>query len=57
MRLEHTPEEAQVGFGKADSYEGNVRHKGCYLDVSSPYSNGSYTQLFRSEDMQCLTQG
>jgi len=57
MPLEHIPGEAQVDFGDADFFEGNVRHAGHYLNVSFPYSNAGYLQLFKGENMQCLAEG
>jgi len=57
MPLEHICGEAQVDFGEADFFEGNVRYTGHYLNVSFPQSNGGYLQLFKGENMQCLAEG
>lgn len=48
---------AQVDFGEADFYEDSdcVRRK--YLTVSFPYSNDSYSQVFRGETAECVCQG
>ncbi|MGB4618408.1 MAG: IS21 family transposase [Dethiobacteria bacterium] len=57
MPLEHICGEAQVDFGEADFFEGNVRYTGHYLNVSFPQSNAGYLQLFKGENMQCLAEG
>jgi transposase len=56
MPPEHIPGEAQVYFRKADFFEGNVRHKGCYLNVSFAYSDAGCLQLFKGGNMQCLAE-
>lgn len=55
--LEHRPGEAQVDFGAADFYENGKRISGKYLEVSFPYSNKGYLQLFYGENMECLLEG
>lgn len=57
LPLEHSPGEAQVDFGAADFYENGRRISGKYLQVSFPYSNKGYTQLFYGENMECLLEG
>ena len=57
LPLEHRPGEAQVDFGTADFYENGRRITGKYLDVSFPYSNKGYLQLFYGENMECLLEG
>ena len=57
MPLVHIPGEAQVDFGKADLFENNKYYKAHYLNVSFPYSNAGYLQVFKGENMQCLAQG
>lgn len=57
MPLTHKPGEAQVDFGEADFFDRNTRVTGHYLNISFPYSNGDYTQLFRGENFQCLSEG
>lgn len=57
MPLVHIPGEAQVDFGEADYFENNERHRGHYLNLSFPCSNGGYMQLFKGENMQCLAEG
>lgn len=57
LPLEHRPGEAQVDFGAADFYENGKRIVGKYLDVSFPYSNKGYLQLFYGENMECLLEG
>ena len=50
LPLEHHPGDAQVDFGTADFYENGRRITGKYLDVSFPYSNKGYLQLFYGEN-------
>jgi len=57
LPLEHSPGEAQVDFGAADFYENGRRISGKYLEVSFPYSNKGYMQLFYGENMECLLEG
>lgn len=57
LPLEHRPGEAQVDFGAADFYENGRRISGKYLEVSFPYSNKGYMQLFYGENMECLLEG
>ena len=57
MPLIHEPGGAQVDFGQADFFHRNTRVTGHYLNISFPYSNGGYTQLFRGENFQCLAEG
>lgn len=57
LPLEHSPGEAQVDFGAADFYENGRRVSGKYLEVSFPYSNKGYLQLFYGENMECLLEG
>jgi len=57
LPLVHRPGEAQVDFGEADFYENGTRLTGKYLDVSFPYSNKGYLQLFYGENMECLLEG
>lgn len=57
LPLEHRPGEAQVDFGTADFYENGRRLTGKYLEVSFPYSNKGYLQLFYGENMECLLEG
>ena len=57
LPLEHRPGEAQVDFGTADFYENGNRITGKYLEVSFPYSNKGYMQLFYGENTECLLEG
>lgn len=57
LPLEHHPGEAQVDFGTADFYENGMRLTGKYLEVSFPYSNKGYLQLFYGENIECLLEG
>lgn len=55
--LEHKAGEAQVDFGAADYYERGKLYSGKYLNVSFPYSNRGYFQLFKGENQECLFEG
>ena len=57
LPLEHVPGEAQVDFGDADFYENGKLYNGKYLNLSFPYSNKGYTQLFKGENQECLFEG
>ena len=57
LPLEHIPGEAQVDFGAADYYENGRRFEGHYLNLSFPYSNQGYFQLFKGENQECLFEG
>lgn len=57
LPLEHHPGEVQVDFGTADFVENGTRITGKYLEVSFPYSNKGYMQLFYGENMECLLEG
>lgn len=54
--LEHSPGEAQADFGEAQFIERGTLYDGFYLTVSFPYSNAGYTQLFKSENQECLLE-
>lgn len=57
VKLVHIAGEAQVDFGSADFYERGKLHSGKYLNVSFPYSNQGYFQLFKGENQECLFEG
>lgn len=57
LPLEHKPGEAQIDFGEADFIENGKRYRGKYLNVSFPYSNAGFMQLFKGENFECLAQG
>ena len=57
LPLEHPPGEAQGDFGDAAFYENGQLYHGKYLDVSFPYSNHGYLQLFKGENQECLFEG
>jgi transposase len=57
LPLEHKPGEAQVDFGTAEFYENGRRITGKYLEVSFPYSNKGFLQLFYGENIECLLEG
>jgi transposase len=57
LPLEHIPGEAQVDFGDADFYEKGKLYSGKYLNLSFPYSNKGYIQVFKGENQECLFEG
>lgn len=57
LPLEHPGGEAQVDFGDAEFYENGTLCSGKYLNLSFPYSNQGYFQLFHGENMECLLEG
>ena len=57
LPLEHPAGEAQVDFGSATFIENGIEYEGNYLNISFPYSNGGYTQLFKAENQECLLEG
>jgi transposase len=57
LPLEHIPGEAQADFGDADFYENGQLRQGKYLNLSFPYSNKGYFQLFKGENQECLFEG
>jgi transposase len=57
LPLEHPAGEAQADFGDAQFYENGHLCDGKYLNVSFPYSNHGYLQLFPGENQECLFEG
>ncbi len=57
LPLDHPPGEAQVDFGEAQFIENEALYDGYYLNMSFPYSNGGYLQLFKSQNQECLLEG
>lgn len=57
LPLEHKPGEAQIDFGKAEFVENGKNYYGSYLNVSFPYSNAGFLQLFKGENFECLSEG
>lgn len=57
LELQHSENEAQVDFGKAQFYENGIEVNGSYLVLSLPYSNAGYLQLFRGETLECVLEG
>lgn len=57
LPLDHPGGEAQVDFGQAVFYEKGKLIKGHYLNMSFPYSNAGYTQLFKGENQECFLEG
>ncbi len=49
---------AQLDFGEAVYYDDEDNEKKCYaLTLSFPYSNKGYTQVFPSQNQECLLEG
>lgn len=57
LPLEHMAGEAQADFGEADFYENSKLHHGYYLNLSFPYSNQGYLQVFKGQNQECLFEG
>ncbi len=57
LPLEHKPGEAQIDFGKAEFVENGRNYYGSYLNISFPYSNAGFLQLFKGENFECLSEG
>ncbi|NLE00661.1 MAG: IS21 family transposase [Fibrobacter sp.] len=57
LPLEHIAGEAQGDFGDAQYYEHGRLCSGKYLNLSFPYSNQGYFQLFKGENQECLFEG
>ncbi len=57
LPLQHIPGEAQVDFGDCDFYENGKLVSGHHLNLSFPFSNKGYTQLFKGENQECLFEG
>ena len=57
LPLEHISGEAQGDFGDAQYYENGQLYSGKYLNLSFPYSNQGYFQLFKGENQECLFEG
>jgi len=58
LPLAHPPGHAQTDFGEFKYYDGlNTAHKGHELVVSFPNSNTGWTQVFPSENQECLLVG
>jgi transposase len=55
--LDHEPGTAQADFGEAYFIENGIRQKGHFLNLSFPYSNAGFCQLFKSENQECILQG
>ena len=58
LPLEHIPGNGQVDFGTFHYYTGNGTMEKAYaLTISFPYSNKGYTQVFPSQNQECLLEG
>ena len=57
LPLDHPGGEAQADFGQAQFIEKGKETTLHYLNLSFPYSNGGYFQLFRGENLECLLEG
>ena len=57
LPLEHIAGEAQVDFGDCQFYERQRLYDGKYLNLSFPFSNKGYLQVFKGENEQFLFEG
>ena len=57
LPLSHPAGEAQADFGEFVFAEDGLETKGYYLTLSFPYSNASYWQVFRGQNLECLLTG
>ena len=57
MPLEHKPGEAQIDFSKTEFVENGKDYYDSYLNVSFPYSNAGFLQLFKGENFECFAEG
>jgi len=55
--LSHPAGEAQVDFGDTVFYENGIMYEGHHLAVTFPHSDGKFVQLFKGENLECLSQG
>lgn len=53
----HPHGKAQADFGEAVAYEKGKRIKFYSLNLSFPYSNASFTQLFKGQNQECFFAG
>ncbi len=51
------PGTAQADFGEADFVENGMVVRKKYLELSFPYSNDSFCQVFSGENAECVCQG
>jgi len=57
LPLIHLPGRAQADFGDAQFTENGRTYDGAYLNMSFPYSNAGYLQIFKGENIECLMEG
>jgi transposase len=57
LPLKHPPGEAQADFGQAVFIEKGKEITCYYLNLSFPYSNASYFQVFKGQNQECLLTG
>lgn len=55
--LEYEPGVAQADFGTVYFLENGIKEKGFLLNLSFPYSNAGFCQLFKSENQESFLQG
>ena len=46
-----------MDFGEAQFIEKGIKYNGYFLNISFPYSNGGYLQLFKAQNQECLLEG
>ena len=57
LPLSHPAGEAQADFGEFIFAENGLEIKGYFLNLSFPYSNAAYWQVFRGQNLECLLTG
>lgn len=57
LPLIHIPGRAQADFGEAEFIENGTSFSGAYLNMSFPYSNAGYLQIFKGENLECFMEG
>ena len=57
LPLIHIPGRAQADFGEAQFIENGTSFNGSYLNMSFPYSNAGYFQIFKGENLECFMEG
>ena len=58
LPIEHVKGEAQLDFGEMHYLDSNDKQtKGHYLTLSFPHSNAAFTQIFESQNLECVMEG
>lgn len=57
LPLKHEQGEAQLDFGEFTYIKDNENKKGYFLNITFPYSNAGFTQVFESQNLECVQEG